>query len=117
MPADTRPRQSPSASDLQRFLDRFRARLVVLDGPAKGLEFVIDQREVRVGRGPGVDLALDDPSLERDHARLRFTEGAFQLEASAPALLNRHETTRATLKAEDRLQLGDVAFVFTVDPR
>ena len=34
------------------------------------MEHVLDQRRVSLGRGPGVDLALDDESLVCEHAEL-----------------------------------------------
>lgn len=84
------------------------------------MEYVLDQRQVRLGRGPGVDLAIDDPRLEREHAVVEFAEGGFHVRSvAAPqdTLLNGAPVERGPLKPEDRLCLGGVAFEFVIEPR
>jgi predicted component of type VI protein secretion system len=84
------------------------------------MEYVLDQRAVRVGRGPGVDLAIDDPSLQTVHARIEFENGAFRVHAVAPEaqlLLNGGSVTSGELKADDHLELGSIAFSFALEPR
>ena len=67
---------SPSLSD---FLSRYRPALVILTGQARGLEYRLDQPRTAVGRGPGVDLALDDESLRTRHALVEYRGGRFVL--------------------------------------
>lgn len=108
------------ARNLDVFLASFRATLVVLSGRAAGMEYVLDQRIIRLGRGPGVDLAIDDPSLERVHARIEFKDGAFRVCSSAPEaslLLNGGAVQVSELKADDRFQLGEVSFTYGLEPR
>lgn len=84
------------------------------------MEYVLDQRVVRLGRGPGVDLAIDDPSLECQHARLEFVDGSYYLVSVAPeslACLNGGTVTRAELKADDRFQLGAMRFEYVIEAR
>ena len=114
------PVPSSQTPDLDTFLANFRSALVVLSGPALGLEYILDQRTIRVGRGPGVDLAIDDPSLQTVHAQIEFENGAFRVRAEAPEahlLLNGGSVTSGELKHEDRLDLGSVAFSFALEPR
>jgi len=113
------PAPSVQAPDLDTFLANFHAALIVLSGPALGMEFVLDQRSIRVGRGPGVDLAIDDPSLETVHARIEFENGAFRVcvAAEAELLLNGGSVKSGELKADDRLDLGSVSFGFSLEPR
>lgn len=102
---------SASASAaLAEYLERFHAALVILSGEARGLEYCLDQPRTALGRGPGVDLALDDASLRRRHAVVEFRSGAFVLcdfdgDASGARALE--------LKDGDRFRLGDLELAFT----
>src|SRR5262249_60646524 len=60
---------------LSDFLTRYRPALVILTGEARGLEYRLDQPRTALGRGPGVDLALDDESLRTRHALVEFKSG------------------------------------------
>lgn len=84
------------------------------------MEYVLDQREIRLGRGPGVDLALEEPSLACQHARIVFGAGAFHLVAITEDVateVNGGPIDRQELKPSDRLRLGDVLFEFAVEAR
>jgi len=110
---------SPPAA-LDRFLAQYRATLIVLSGRATGMEYVLDQRTIRIGRGPGVDLALDDATVEREHAKLTFADGAFHLEDSSQAAdtrVNGGPVSRQRLKTSDRLRLGETALEYDLEPR
>jgi predicted component of type VI protein secretion system len=105
-------------SDFHSFLAHGRPVLVVLSGRATGLEFVLDQQRVSIGRGPGVDLAIDDESLRAEHARLEYADGAFWLVDCAPdsvTRLNGGPVERQALKPNDRLQLGAFAFEYLLE--
>jgi predicted component of type VI protein secretion system len=106
--------------ELDQFLHRYRACLIVLSGPATGMEYVLDQGAIRLGRGPGVDLAIDDPSLEREHANLEFRDGCFWLcsvAREASTRLNGGEVRRSQLKDEDRIRLGKISFEYSIARR
>ena len=78
---------------------------------------MLDQRRVTLGRGPGVDLALDDPSLAREHAVLEFAEQGFRLRGfrdDSEITLNGGPVRLATLKPNDRFQLGALSFSYEV---
>jgi predicted component of type VI protein secretion system len=112
--------KKPPPCDLGHFLSEFRAAIIVLSGGASGMEYVLDQRRISVGRGPGVDLALDDPSLASLHAVLEFEDGGFSLRSmtkSADMQVNGSSVTATVLKTEDRFQLGGLTFSYVVEPR
>jgi predicted component of type VI protein secretion system len=67
------------SSALADFLGRYRAALVILSGEARGMEYRLDQGRTALGRGPGVDLALDDATIRRRHALVEFRSGHFVL--------------------------------------
>jgi hypothetical protein len=101
------------------FLERFRPTIVVLSGDAIGMEFALESRRNLIGRGPGVDLALDHPSLAREHAEVEFADHGFRLRtrAAAPARVNGAPVTVAELKPGDRFWLGEICFGFELEPR
>ncbi len=110
---------SPPAN-LQHFLAKFRAVIIVLSGGGAGMEYGLDQRRVSIGRGPGVDLALEDSSLIAKHAVIEFQDGGFSLRRvaeRAALLVNGHPTASAALKPEDQFRLGEVAFSYVLEPR
>lgn len=84
------------------------------------MEHVLDQRRVSLGRGPGVDLALDDESLACAHAQLEFCKGGFRLRRlseEAATRLNGAPVESAELKPNDRFQLGRLSFSYVVERR
>ena len=106
--------------DIDHFLANFRAAIIVLSGGARGMEYVLDQRRVSIGRGPGVDLALEDPSLVGHHAIFEFCDGGFSLRnlsKEARISVNGCPLEAAVLKAEDRFQLGSLSFSYLVESR
>ncbi|HTO06906.1 MAG TPA: FHA domain-containing protein [Myxococcota bacterium] len=100
--------------NLSDFLTRYRPALVILTGEARGLEYRLDQPRTALGRGPGVDLALNDESLRTRHALVEFKSGGFVLrhadvEGELPAALE--------LKDGDRFHLGRLELQFTLEAR
>ena len=102
---------SPSLSD---FLSRYRPALVILTGQARGLEYRLDQPRTAVGRGPGVDLALDDESLRTRHALVEYRGGGFVLRH---ADVESEATHGLELKDGDRFHLGSLELQFTLEAR
>src|SRR5262249_8170242 len=105
---------SASHSSLSDFLTRFRPALVILTGEARGLEYRLDQPRTALGRGPGVDLALDDASLRTRHALVEYKAGGFVLR---PADVDREAPHAFELKDGDRFHLGTLELQFTLEAR
>jgi predicted component of type VI protein secretion system len=107
--------KAPTASQsLSDFLTRFRPALVILSGEARGMEYRLDQPRTAVGRGPGVDLALDDASLRTRHALVEFRGSGFVLRA---ADLEGETPGSLELKDGDRFHLGELELQFTLEAR
>ncbi|MHC4448178.1 MAG: FHA domain-containing protein [Planctomycetota bacterium] len=103
-----------------RFLARFQASLVILSGGASGIEYTLDQETISLGRGPGVDLAFDDPAMSRAHAALELVEGGFRIRdlgSTNGIRLNDDPVQVAELKHGDRFQLGDHTFQYVLEER
>jgi len=107
----------PEQPTLSWFLTRMRARLIVLAGSARMLRIDLDQHRLTLGRGPGVDLAFDDPHMARVQAAFEFVGDGFQirsLDETAPIYRNGIPTTLARLQPGDRLALGSRVLEYAV---
>ena len=92
------------------------ARLQVLDGD--GTELPMQATALRIGRGKDNDLTLKNDSVSRHHAEIHRTrEGAFtitELNAGNGVLVNGEQVSKATLKNEDIIELGEVRIRFLI---
>jgi pSer/pThr/pTyr-binding forkhead associated (FHA) protein len=117
----TRKIQAPAnPSGYRLFLEKFRASLIVVSGAAEGNEIVIDQRRVTLGRGPGVDLAFDNPSMSQQHAVLEFVTDGFRvsdLESTNGVEVNGKRAKQADLHHGDRFALGNQVFQLLIEKR
>lgn len=58
---------------------RKQAYLAVASGPKKFAEYAICQEVTTIGRGPGVDLVIEEPSASRQHAAVVQTPAGYLL--------------------------------------
>jgi pSer/pThr/pTyr-binding forkhead associated (FHA) protein/enamine deaminase RidA (YjgF/YER057c/UK114 family) len=54
-------------------------RLLVLNGPLQGREFVVVGKRCLVGSGAGNDIIIDDPTISRQHCEICLTPGGHVL--------------------------------------
>ena len=119
---DGRTRRNRSASktpSLAAFLARNRACVVVLCGSAQGSEFALDREHLSVGRGPGVDIAIEDPTVSMQHAIFEFSGDGFRIRdlgSTNGISVNGAPTRASSLKHGDCFQVGDVKFQLVVEP-
>jgi pSer/pThr/pTyr-binding forkhead associated (FHA) protein len=106
--------------DLDRFLAKCRAAIVVVQGKAEGSEYLLDQEILSIGRGPGVDLAFPDTCMSRKHAVLELTVEGFRIRdmgSTNGVLVNGEPTLAADLKHGDRMQVGEHIFQYLLESR
>ena len=88
--------------------------LMVEKGPRAGQEFRLHE-VTAIGRGGDSDIVLDDPSVSRQHAKVRL-EGQvftiFDLGATNPTTVNGQEIGRHQLMDGDHVEIGNVVLVF-----
>jgi pSer/pThr/pTyr-binding forkhead associated (FHA) protein len=100
------------------FFRRFRATLVIVEGPSAGTEYPLDRQRIYVGRGHGADLRLDDPAMSEEHAALELTGEGFRvrdLGSTNGVHVNGAPVLATELKHGDRLQLGSHHLQFLLE--
>ena len=68
-----------------------------------------------IGRGAGNTITIPDPTISRNHAKLSFQKGYWEIEDMQSAngiMVNGSRVERLTLKSGDTFHLGDVLFSF-----
>ena len=94
-------------------------RLVATTAPIRGKVFPLESDEVvkcwSIGREENADICVKDTSVSREHAWLSKLESVYQRKAAHNTngiLVNGQSCMEATLKQDDRLQIGRLEFVF-----
>ena len=100
------------------FLASHRAVLVVIEGPAAGNEYEIGENGATVGRGPGVDISLQDPSMSKVHAAFEPAAGGVRVRdmgSTNGIAVNGSAVAAADLKHGDRIEIGGHVLQFVVE--
>jgi hypothetical protein len=93
-------------------------RLVCVHPPGEllGRLFELRATTLTIGREPGVDLLVDDPSVSRSHARLEpRPDGVYRLTdagSSNGTLVNGVRLQSGPVHHGDRVQFGNVVFLY-----
>lgn len=96
------------------------AWFVVTEGPDKGREFQIVRAEMRIGRGSDTDVHLEDGTVSREHATLRWEQGEYylyDLGSLNTAKVNGRPASKARLQDNDQVSLGNTTLVFKIAAR
>lgn len=91
----------------------------IFEGPDAGMQFVVRDAPVRIGREAGQDVELHDDRTSRLHATLRPEGEAVILtdeESSNGTFLNGNLVERAEVKPGDVIQISNTCIVFGTDP-
>ena len=95
-----------------------RASLTVLTGERVGRQFILEKPRTIIGRGPGVDLAIDDSAMSRQHMVFEIRDGQFQvrdLDSTNGVMLNGRVVAAAEVKDGDRIKAGAHEFQFILE--
>lgn len=91
------------------------AWFVVTAGPEKGREFQVLRTEMRMGRGGDSEIHLEDGTVSREHATLRWENGQYylyDLGSVNTAKVNGRGITKMRLQDNDQITLGNTTLVF-----
>ncbi len=91
------------------------AELVVTRGVQPGARHPLDKHVVTIGRHPRSDIVLDDVTVSRRHAEVRFIEGVYtvvDVGSLNGTYLNRERVEEARMVSGDEVQIGKFKLVF-----
>jgi predicted component of type VI protein secretion system len=114
-----------AAPDPERFFAQHRAAIVLVSGPQVGSdyatgEYVLEWDGVTLGRGPGVDVAIDDECMSRKHAILELSPRGFRIRdlgSTNSIVVNGSQVQAWDLKHGDRFELGEHTFEYVQEDR
>src|SRR5437870_2857228 len=86
--------------------DAPEAKLVCMAGPSAGQEFSLDLDDLTLGRSPDNAICLPDPSVSRQHVRVRRMRGGWAVSDMGSG--NGTTVNGQTLEGESMLRVGDV---------
>jgi pSer/pThr/pTyr-binding forkhead associated (FHA) protein len=91
------------------------AVIVVNQGPNKGMAYTLTPPVVKVGRNPDQEVFLDDITVSRQHAELRWVEGGWRLVDLGSlngSFVNQAAVSDVALASGDEIQIGKYRFWF-----
>lgn len=94
--------------------------LVVLGGTAVGTEYELSRSRTILGRGPAVDIAIEDSTMSRQHAAFEIgADGvhARDLGSTNGIRVNGESVDATTLEHGDRLEIGAQKLRFLLEER
>ena len=118
----TRQRKKPASAGqgMAGFLDRHVVKIVVVAGDEAGREFPLERQRTTLGRGPGVDVAIPDACMSRQHAAIDCTRDGFRIQdlgSTNGIVLDGKPVQAGTLSHGSLFELGGRAFQFVVEER
>ena len=90
-------------------------RLRVLHGPQAGMVYPLTRDDIRVGRSAVCHIRFADPTVSREHFRLRYAQGAWFIQdqnSKAGTFVNGQRVLAQRLQPGDKIQLGNVVLRF-----
>ena len=92
-----------------------RGSLYLLEGSLPFSSIPLDHDHFTIGRGSANDLILEDRTVSRQHARLRYAQGAWyiqDLQSAAGILGNGEPVAAGRLEPGDEITIGSYLFEF-----
>ena len=94
-----------------------RPRLIARSGQLAGREFPLGAQGLTIGRGRGNDVHLEESSVSRQHAAIRFARGQFFLQdqgSTTGTSVNGQRVNATALNDGDQIRIGSTEFEFCV---
>jgi pSer/pThr/pTyr-binding forkhead associated (FHA) protein len=89
--------------------------LQLLEGSLPVSSIILSHDDFTIGRGSGNDLLLEDRTVSRKHARLRYAQGAWyiqDLQSAAGLLVNGEVVAARRLEPGDEITIGSYRFEY-----
>jgi serine/threonine protein kinase len=100
------------------FSPRFpTARLVAIEGPQRGREYQVNEKEMHIGRSPDCDIRLENNLVSWQHAILTFKDGQYILydqDSTNGTWVNGKRVAQAVIQPSvDQIQIGPSVFTLS----
>ncbi len=98
--------------------ERYQASVVILQGKAAGMEYLLDRTRSVIGRDSGAKIPVTDPLVSREHAEILFHDGVYLLRdlgSTNGTLINGASIKQAPLRHGDTFRIGDTLFQFVLE--
>lgn len=105
---------SGPASDIL-LINEMRPRLCTIDGPFKGVTYVLETKEFSIGQADVNDICLRDSIGSRQHCSLRLSDEGYvvhDLGSTNGTFVNNVPVRKRLLRQGDVLAVGDSIFIF-----
>ncbi len=113
-------KRSSESNGLEQFLARYNARVVALSGAAMGAEFALDCQRLTIGRGPGVAVAFDNPTMSRQHAAIDYGSEGFRISdlgSTNGISVNGKRVQACEIRHGDRFEIGGQEFQLVIEEK
>jgi hypothetical protein len=97
-----------------------RALLRITEPGGRQRSVALDGRTMRIGRAAECEIALDDPQVSRQHARLQSRNGVLLLADAGSTngtRVNGQRIREVALGVGDRIEVGGTELLVTAEPR
>ncbi len=109
-----------NAGGMKDFLAGRTVKIVVMTGASAGQSFNIDRERVTMGRGPGVDFAVDNPEMSRQHAAIEYSARNFQIRdlgSTNGIFINGKHVQAGAIRHGDRFEMGSQKFQLVIEEK
>ncbi len=106
---------TPGAAE--RIPERYQASLVVVEGHAAGMEYVLAAAYSVIGRDKDADIMLKDPLVSRQHAVVIYHDGKYvikDLDSTNGTHMNGAVVKQANLRHGDTFRVGNTSLRFVL---
>ncbi len=106
---------TPKATE--RIPERYQASLVVVEGHAAGMEYVLTAAYSVIGRDKDAGIMLKDPLVSRQHAVIIYHDGNYvikDLDSTNGTHMNGAVVKQANLRHGDTFRVGNTSLRFVL---
>lgn len=108
------------ASSAKKIPDRYQASLVVVSGPAAGMEYTLTTTYTVIGRDKEADITVKDPLVSRQHAVIVYHDGNYivkDLDSTNGTHIKGALVKQAALRHGDAFRVGDTTLQFVLEDK
>jgi pSer/pThr/pTyr-binding forkhead associated (FHA) protein len=112
---DDATRIGSTSEPAQKIPGRLQASLVIIEGQAQGMEYLVTKAYTVIGRDPASDITPRDSRISRQHAVIVYVDGSYilkDLDSTNGTFMNGASIKQASLRHGDKFRVGETTFQF-----